>query len=204
MSARVAACCGCTPTASSSFPLRVGKNPTSLPCRLSTRSPAADPQPCRCACAAHTATRIEPPGLLWSCRVCSEEPLGHRLADLTQPCPLSDPDPSLIQESAIHNPGRGARGVHRPVAIRPELPAPFAGDLGGDPEVSQHLLPSGGQSGPARSSQRLWQTRTEQYHRKYQGVMDLPLGSTPQGCANPLKLQGMVGPNIYSGWSISH
>ncbi len=38
----------------------------------------------------------------------------------------------------------------------------------------------------------------------YQGLMDLPLGSWSEGCANLLKLQGMGGPNIYSGWSISH
>lgn len=165
------------------------------------------------------AARNKPPRFMWSCLACSAEPFwappggpphataisAGAMSSVSQRhlSPILNPArfailPRVQSKSAIHDPGLNARGAPRPVAICPGLPAPLAGDLGGNSDVSQHLLPSGGQPGPARSSQRPWQTRTEQYHGKHQGLMDLPLGSTPQGRANPLKLRGMVGPNIYA------
>ncbi len=173
MCARVAACCGCRPTASASLQLRAGKNP--IPPSISphkptsgSRSSALPVRSCRAyRCAYKTAgIHVELPRLLRGTALCTVWQAAPRDRDFRWshdqrtrhllPILNHARFPILPRFPSKNPPSMILAGAHE------VLPGPWqsahdcrfilAGDLGGDPEVSHHLPLPCGPPGPARSS----------------------------------------------------
>jgi hypothetical protein len=116
-------------------------------------------------------------------------PTGKRAGDQQQP--ISDLSLGPIKKSGIYAIGKSGPGAPRTLARDLWVSPCLAGDLCRETTLPGYLL-QGRQLGPSGPNQRPRQTRSRwKTERSNQGLMGLSLGSTLQGCANPLIFLGM-------------